>query len=73
MSDVPHILVQLAEALAVSVEAFTQVDGGSDERLATIEECNELLKAFRRIGDRQARRRCLSYVKASAERATDPA
>lgn len=73
MSDVPRILIQLAEALAVPIEAFTQVDSGSDERVATIEECIDLLDAFRRIGDRQARRRCLSYVKASAERSSDPA
>ncbi|MBP28899.1 hypothetical protein [Methylobacterium sp.] len=71
MSDRSRILTQIADALAVPVETLTNVDHGSDDRVAPLSECIELLKAFWQISDRQARRRCLSYVKAAAERSAD--
>ena len=73
MSDRIRVLSQIAEALAVPVETFTSAELGSAVHQASLEECIELLEAFRCIGDRQARRRCLSYVKAAADRWTEEA
>lgn len=73
MSDRAHILSQIAEALAVPVETFKSDEPGSTVRHASVEECYELLEAFWQIGDRQARRRCLSYVKAAAGHSSEEA
>lgn len=68
MSNTPQILVSLAEVLGVPVEAFIQGSDLPDEQIANPRETAELLDAWARIDDRQARRRCLSYVKSAAER-----
>lgn len=73
MSDRPSILSQIAEALGVPVETFANVDAREDPNIDLLAECMELLGAFRQVSDRQARRRCLSYVKATAARSSDEA
>lgn len=73
MSDQKRILSQIAELLAVPVETFTTVELGPAVLHASLDECIELLEAFKEIGDRQARRRCLSYVKGAAERSAEEA
>jgi|GEM_PF-1150862 len=68
MRDSKDILNQLATALDIPAEAF--LSGGEAEagRLAQLHACAELMDAFTRIDDPQARRRCLSYVRVEAER-----
>lgn len=68
MADNPYILARLAEALNTPVETFTRPDDLTEERHANLQETAELLEAWDRITDRQARRRCLSYVKSEAQR-----
>jgi ribosomal 50S subunit-associated protein YjgA (DUF615 family) len=70
MSDRSQIMPRLAEALGIPVKALTPGDTGSDEQVTFIEEITELVQAFQRIEDRQARRRCLSYIRATADRAS---
>ena len=68
MTDQSTILVRLADALGVPVDAFLAAEDGSVDGGASLEETAELIDAFRRITDRQARRRCLNYVKLASER-----
>ncbi|MFC6742096.1 hypothetical protein [Methylobacterium tardum] len=73
MSDRKRILSRIAETLGIPVNVFRGVDDAAGSRLASLDECVELLEAFKQIGDRQARRRCLSYVRAAAERSAEEA
>lgn len=68
MAECTPVLTRVAEALGLPVEAFTQRGHLSDEQLTSLRETTELLEAWARISDRQARRRCLSYVKSASER-----
>ncbi|MDR7036645.1 hypothetical protein J2X36_001386 [Methylobacterium sp. BE186] len=65
-----HSLDQIAEALGVTNALLSQdpsavTDGSGRVRLA---EATELLQAFIRIGDAEARRRCLDFVRDTALR-----
>lgn len=73
MSDRACILSEIAGALGVPAETFVNVSSRADMHLALVEECIELIEAFQHIADRQARRRCLSYVKATAKRSSEEA
>ncbi|MBP28914.1 hypothetical protein [Methylobacterium sp.] len=73
MTDPRRILARIADALGIPMATFAQLREVSDEQGTAWKECAELLEAFQRIGDRQARRRCLTYVKATADRSADKA
>lgn len=73
LSDRSSMLSQIAETLRVPVETFANVDAREDPNIDLLAEYVELLGAFRHVSDRQARRRCLSYVKAAATRSSDEA
>ena len=60
--------MRLADALGVTTEEFFRTEDLPEDRLASLRERVELLEAFERIEDRQARRRCLSYVRLAADR-----
>ncbi|GJE52901.1 hypothetical protein GOFOIKOB_5976 [Methylobacterium tardum] len=68
MADNTQALVRLAEALGIPIEAFTRPEAVSGEQITQLRETAELLEAWARIDDKQARRRCLSYVKSAAQR-----
>lgn len=68
MAETPTTLERLAAVLGVPVDAFFDAQERPTDRGASLEETLELVEAFRRIADRQARRRCLNYVKSAAER-----
>ena len=68
MHDPQDILHQLATALDIPVEAFLSRGQAEAGRPAQLRACAELMDAFTRIDDLQARRRCLTYVRAEAER-----
>lgn len=73
MTDPRRILARIADALGIPMATFAQLREVSDEQGTAWKECAELLAAFQPIGDRQARRRCLTYVKATADRSADKA
>ncbi|SDN65165.1 hypothetical protein SAMN05216360_11022 [Methylobacterium phyllostachyos] len=68
MRNSEDILHQLATALDIPAEAFLSSGKAEAGRLARLHACAELMDAFARIDDLQARRRCLTYVRAEAER-----
>lgn len=67
MSETSELLVRIASALGIPAEAFSPRCEGMSDYGATPDEVAELIDAFRQIQDRQARRRCLSYVRSTAE------
>lgn len=68
MTERPTTLVRLADALGVPIDALLDAEDRPTDRGASLDETLEIVSAFRQISDRQARRRCLNYVKSAAER-----
>lgn len=68
MTDTSVVYARIAVALGISSDGLRRSDICSEAKVVSLNEAAELLEDFRRIKDRQARRRCLSYVKNAAGR-----
>ena len=68
MSDRFRVFARLADELGIPAEDFTRREDLADERHSSFEETAELREYWDQIEDRQARRRCLSYVESAAKR-----
>ncbi|MGU3538429.1 hypothetical protein [Methylobacterium sp. A54F] len=75
VENVEHtIMARIAAALGIPETAFRAAitgDARSDPHLAGLEEV-ELLSAFLRIEDPEARSACLAFVREAARRSTEP-
>lgn len=68
-------LDDIASALGVTSALLGRPADGADPRepgAATLAEASALLRAFIQIDDRQARERCLAFVRRAAEEAPGP-
>lgn len=68
MSDADALCRRIAAALDISLEELQAVQTVRG-RAAELQEAADLLRAFRRLPDREARRRCIGYVEAEVTRA----
>lgn len=67
MSKTNDLVQQIAKALDVREEELRAFGSIGPERLAAIRQRAELLEGFLEIEDRQARQRCVNYVRSEAE------
>lgn len=67
MPDSSKFLAHIARVLDIPVEVFSPRRDGSDDRRATREEFSDLIAAFMKIEDQQARQRYLIHVQLTAD------
>ncbi|KST59794.1 hypothetical protein AO398_16050 [Methylobacterium sp. GXS13] len=66
MTDNTARLTEIASAIGVPVETFTQPALRASERTERLTEIMKLIQAFETIEDAPARRRCITFVETTA-------